>query len=323
MLAESRAVDNEAYDASLKGMYYWEQLTPEGFEKSMAYFNRAMELDPTWAFPYAAIAHWWLGAKQFSIVPPSVANPPIYENISKAIQIEPDADFVRYVNALIAVWTEWDWEKGESEFLKLLESNPNDAFARAYYGHLLMCLNRSDEAYEQGKKAILLDPLNPLIQALYSVILLDRGEYDEVISITNGINHPLSLYALDQAYVAQGNYEKSFEALIQNLQFSYDDKVIYDAQKTFEEHGYKAAIKYIAEVYEEKFRTSYVMPTDMAWIYRPELNEPEKTLEWLEIGFEMNDPGMPYISTKVYLFDFIRDDRRFIELLDKMNLPLE
>ena len=167
-----------------------------------------------------------------------------------------------------------------------------------------------------------LDPLNPLIQALYSVILLDRGEYDEVISITKGINHPLTLYALDLAYSAKGDYEKSFEALIQNLEFSYADSIIFSAQKVYENQGYKAAIKYIAEVYEERFRTSYVMPTDMAWIYRPELNEPEKTLEWLEIGFEMNDPGMPYISTNVYLFDFIRDDPRFLELLKKMNLPL-
>ncbi len=323
ILAVSRTVDSEAYDAYLKGLYYWEQLTPEGLEKSLEYYYLAMEIDPSWAIPYAAIAQWWVGAKQFSIVPPSVANPPIYENISKAIEIEPDADFVRYVNALIAVWTEWDWEKGEKEFLKVLDSNPNDAFARAYYGHLLMCLGRSDEAYEQGKMAMELDPLNPLIQALYSVILLDRGEYEEVISITKGVNHPLTLYALDLAYAAQGDYEKSFEALIQNLKFSYDDKVIFNAQKTFEEKGYKAAIKYIAEVYEERFRTGYVMPTDMAWIYRPELNEPEKAVEWLEIGFEMNDPGMPYISTGVYFFDFVRDDPKFIELLRKMNLPLD
>jgi TolB-like protein len=322
MLADSRAVDNKAYDAYLKGMYYWEQLTPEGLEKSLEYFNLAMEIDPSWAIPYAAIAQWWLGAKQFSIVPPSVANPPIYENITQALEIDPQDDFVQYVNALITVWTDWDWEKGEKEFLKLLKSNPNDAFARAYYGHLLMCIRRSDEALEQGKMAMELDPLNPLIQALYSVILLDRGEYDEVISITKGINHPLTLYALDLAYSAQGDYEKSFEALIQNLEFSYADSIIFSAQKVYENQGYKAAIKYIAEVYEERFRTSYVMPTDMAWIYRPELNEPEKTLEWLEIGFEMNDPGMPYISTNVYLFDFIRDDPRFLELLKKMNLPI-
>ncbi len=106
MFAESRVVDNEAYDAYLKGMYYWEQLTPEGLEKSLEYFNLAMEIDPSWAYPYAAIAAWWVGAKQFSIVPPSVANPPLYENINKAIEIDPNADFVQYVNALITVWTE-------------------------------------------------------------------------------------------------------------------------------------------------------------------------------------------------------------------------
>jgi len=152
---------------------------------------------------------------------------------------------------------------------------------------------------------------------------LDRGEYNEVISLTKGINHPLTLYALDLAYTAQGEYEKSFKALMQNLKYVYTDSILFPAQKIYKDHGYKAAIKYIADIYEERFRNSYVMPTDIAWIYRPVLNEPEKILEWLEIGFEMNDPGMPYLATGAFPFDFIREDPRYIELLKKMNLPLD
>ena len=48
----------------------------------------------------------------------------------------------------MAVWDEWDWEKGEKEFLKTLELNPNDALCRIYYAHLLMILRRHEEALQ-------------------------------------------------------------------------------------------------------------------------------------------------------------------------------
>jgi tetratricopeptide (TPR) repeat protein len=296
-------------------MYFWEQVNPEGFEKSLEYFNKAMEIDPTWAHPYAAIAAWWMGVKQFGVFPASVANPHIFENINKALEIDPESDFVNYVNAGMVVWTNWDWEAGEREFLKVLDINPNYALGRIYYGHLLMCLRRTDEAFEQGQIALALDPLNPLIQGVYSMILLDRGAHKEIIESFGKVHHPLTLFALERSYHALGDYEKSFEAL--------EDSTIFAIQQAYEEGGYKAGLESVVSAYEQKSEVSFVMPTDMAWIYREEIGKPEKTLEWLEIGFEMNDPAMPYLATGVFPFDFIHEDPRYIDLLKKMKLPLE
>ena len=321
MLSESSVVDNEAYDAYLKGMYYWEQLTPEGFEKSREYFTRAMEIDPTWAYPYAAMATWWVGVKQAGMFPSSVTNPPIYENLNKALELEPNSDFVTYVKALVTVWTEWDWEKGEQVFLEVIEMNPNDPFVRAYYGHLLMCLKRSDEAYEQGKLAMELDPLNPLIQGLYSVILLDRKDYTEIISLFENVYHPITYFSLMQAYNALGDYEKSFKILLDNIYYIFDEAVGNRIQKIHKEKGYKAGVEAIAEVYAKNYEESYMLPTDIAFNYGLAQDQQE-VIKWLELGLEINDPGMPYIACSAFPVDFIRDNPRYIELLKKMNLPL-
>ncbi len=308
----------EIYE-KMSNVYY----EKKNYQKALEYYNLAMEKDPSWAFPYAGLAEYWVGAKQFSIVPSSFANPLIQENINKALEMDPNSPYIHYVNALIAVWTEWDWEKGEREFLKVLEINPNDAYCRAYYAHLLMILGRTDEAYEQGRLSLELDALNPLIQALYCAVLLDRGEYEKVLSITKKIpNHPVALFAMETTYYQKGDYKNSFETLIQMLQFTLEKEVIFDIQKKYEEAGYNSALVYIVNIVEEIAKTNFVMATDIAWYYREILNKPEKTLEWLEVGFKTNDPGMPYISTKVYPFDFVRDNPRYIELLKKMNLPI-
>jgi len=325
MLAEFRTVDIDAYDAYLKGMYYWEQLTPEAMEKALEYFNLAMEKDPTWAYPYAALAAWWVGVKQFGVVPSSIANPMIYENIDKALEMDPNSDFIRYVNGLIAVWTEWDWEKGEKEFLKVLEINPNHAFCRVYYAHLLMTLGRTDEAFEQGKLSLELDPLNPMIQGLFCLVLVDRGDYEEIKSLTSEIpDHPIKILAMEASYYEEGDFHNSFKMITLYLsQFYYDEETISNIEKIYEEKGYAAALEKIYFAFEEKAQNSFVMLTDRVLFCRKELNKPKKTLELLEKGFETNDGGMPYISTNVFRINYLKDNPRFIELLKKMNLPLE
>ncbi len=322
-LEKTRQVNTEAYDAYLMGQFYFYQITPEGFQKALEYFNLAIEKDPDWGPPYAGMALYWIGMRQIGLEKSSITIPNIYKYLDKAVDLNPNSANTHYVNALAAVWTGFDWEKGEREFLKALEINPNHALCRGYFAALLLILGRTDEAYEQGKLSVELDPLNPQVQGLFTGVLLERGEYDEVISLAKKIpNNPAALTCMEAAYYYQGDYQNSIKAMMQLNQYSLDKETISDINKTYEAEGYKAALEDIVCAMEEKAQNSVVWPFDIVYYYRSELNKPAKTLELLEKGFEIRDPGMPFISISMLPIDYIRDNPRFIELLKKMNLPL-
>ncbi len=169
MLAKTRTINSEAYDSYLRGLYYWDLFTPEALQLALEYFNKAIEIDPDWALPYAGVANFWVAFHQFSLAPSAVTIPNMFENLNKAIELDPHSSFVHYVSGLVNGWTAWNWEKAEEEFLLVNELTPNYAPGHMYYAHILCCLRRIDEAVSHCQIALDLDPLNPMIQALASL----------------------------------------------------------------------------------------------------------------------------------------------------------
>ena len=321
-LAKTQQVNPEAYDAYMKGRYYWEQLTEDGLQKALEYFNLAIERETNWGPPYAGIAEFWIGMRQMGLAPVSSTISNIYEYLNKAMELDPNSANTHYVNALAAVWTGFNWEKGEREFLKALEINPNNAYARAYYAHLLMTLQRPDEALSQIQLAIDLDPLNTLIQSLYGGVLLDARDYELAITQAEKVlsavpNHPIGLAVLSMAHFFNKDYEESIEAWITYFRLNEETKLAI--QKTFNEQGFHAAIEEF--IIELKKATGDSYPMDIAQLYTV-VNNYTKALEWYEKAYKNHDPNMPYLSTSFISFNNIKDNPGFIELLKKMNLPL-
>ena len=323
LLAETRTVDPKAYDAYLKGIYYYHQMTPEAFQKALEYFMLAIEKDPEWGPPYAGIAEFWIGMRQMGLAPSSVTIPKIYEYLDKATELDPNSANTHYVNALAAVWTGFNWEKGEKEFLKSLEINPNDAYSRMFYAHFLMIMKRKDEALTQGKLALELDPLNPGLQALYLVVLADAGDYEQAISLAEEVlavvpNQPLAISTLYLICFIQKDYKKSLEYW--TLYFPLEEDTRLTILKTFEEQGFHKAIEeYIIEV-EKITGDSY--PMDLAQLYTT-IKEYSKAFIWLEKAYTDHDANLPYLSTFFVSFDTLFvSDPRYIDIVEKMNLAL-
>ncbi|MCP4314051.1 MAG: hypothetical protein GY790_22590, partial [Bacteroidetes bacterium] len=183
LLSKSKTVDREAYDAYLKGSYLIDDGSKESLYKALEYLNSAVEKDPDWAPLYSSLTMVWAHIAQMGYESPEITGPKIYENLNKALELDPNNAESHYANAMIAYVIEWNWEKSEMEFLKAIAINPNDAESRVLYGHLLCCLQRPGEALTQGQLAIELDPGNPLIQVWYSAILLGLGDYEAALTI--------------------------------------------------------------------------------------------------------------------------------------------
>ena len=323
LLAESITINTEAYDAYLKGLYYWDQFTPEALQLALEYFNRAIEADPEWAQPYAGVAYYWVAIHQFSLAPSSVTIPNIYENLNKAIELDPNSSFVHYVSALVSSWTDWNWEKTEMEFLKVLEMNPNDAFGHMYYAHFLSCQRRIEEANSHCRIALDLDPLNPMIQALSTMVLANAGEYEEAISMAlkamEIAPNLAGLANLSAIYLFVDEYRKSLELWTAMLQL--DDDTRNSILKIFDEQGKVAAVKEF--IRELQLATGDYFPGDLGQLHAV-VGDESMALYWYEKGIEAHHPMMPYINTVFgYGGPFKINDPGFDSLIVKMDLPLE
>ena len=180
-LAKARTVNPEAYDAYLKGQFHFWRLTPPDLDLALEYFQRALELDPTYAPAQAGIAWVWWARGTFTFVTPEEATEQATAAYQRALALDSSLAEVQYAVALVRIWLEWDWDGGEAAFREALRVNPNYAEARMAYSSFLFGTGRPDEARAQMKRALELDPLNPLIRALNGCRLLFERRYPESI----------------------------------------------------------------------------------------------------------------------------------------------
>jgi len=324
LFAKSRTVDREAYDEYLKALGRVD-FSRESLYKSLEYLNNAVEKEPDWAPLYAGLVDVWVYIQQMGLESTSITSPKIYTNLNKALELDPDLSDSHYLSGMIAYLMEWNWEKSEKEFLKALVINPSDAESRIFYAHLLCILQRYDEAIPQAQLALELDPLNPNMKIWYSVVIRAVDDYDpkSALELAEEIaaadpNYYMAYVAIEAAAFYYRDYNKVMEATKHVLAKEVDFK---EVERIFEESGFVAANEEILRQLELIAQNGLVSPVVMASRYMM-VDQPDKAMEWIEKGFEVHDPQMPYIATPCFFCEPLFDNPRFIEIIQKMNLPL-
>jgi len=326
LLSKSRIVDRKAYEEYLKARSYWNDFRNESLFKALDYLNSAIEKEPDWAPLYAGLAELWMWIQQGGYEPPSVAAPKIYENLNKAMELDPDLAEVHYLSAMIAHLVEWNWEKSEKEFLKTLAINPNDAYSRLLYSQLLLILQRNDEALAQRELAVGLDPLNPATKLIYSGTLVQAGDFKAALSVAEELvaADPKDLKAnamIEIAAYRLREYDKVIRSVKYSLPFLIEEDVYEGIVRIYSESGIVAAYEELMkhlEKYAENNPISF-MYMSIRYIIA---NQPDKAMDWIEKGFELHDPVVTYIAATGRYFEQLFGNPRFIEVLKKMNLPL-
>jgi TolB-like protein len=320
------AADLEVYNEYLKARSYWNHFSRESLNKALEFLNSAVEKNPDWAPLYAGLAEVWIWIQQAGWEPPSVAAPKIFENLNKAMELDPDLAEVHYQIAVIAQLVEWDWEKSEKEFLKTLAINPNDAMTRMFYAQLLLILQRNDEALAQRELAFSLDPLNPIMKLLYSGTLGQAGDWKTCLSVAEElvVADPVDLNSNGITEIAAyrlKEYDKVIRSVKYSLPFTIEENAFKDIERIYSESGIVSAYEEIMKHLEKYAENNYICFMDMSTRYII-ANQPDKAMDWIEKGFELHDPQMTYIATTGQYFDQLFGNPRFIAICEKMNLPL-
>ena len=323
-LADARPVNPEAYEAYLKGQVYRGKFSPADLETAMQYFQFALEKDPDYALAYVGISRVWGSRLQFGIVSRDEGRPLQKAAAQRAIELDSTLAEAHQVLAGTRTWGEWDWEEGEAAFRRSIQLKPNNPQARAVYSHLLMILGRPDEAMAQIERALESDPFNNLFQSFYGVDLLMARRYDEAIAQFQNArktapNNPILFTGLQDAFYEQGRYDEALAELKAMFAADGERELVEILERSYAESGYREAMRRVAETRAARSGRTFVPPLGLAGLFAP-AGERERVLEWLEKAYEAHDPNLPYISA-IPLFDIVRDDPRFQDLLRRMNLP--
>ncbi|HEY6848282.1 MAG TPA: winged helix-turn-helix domain-containing protein [Terracidiphilus sp.] len=182
-LTSAMEIDPEAYEAYLKGRYFWNKRTPEGLKTAVGYFNEAVAKDPNYAAAYSGLADAYalLGDWQYAVMPPKEAMPLALSAARKALELD---DSLAEAHASLGFCLEgfnWDFAAADKEFHRAIELNPGYATAHHWYAWHLSLIGQNREAIAEMKKAQSLDPVSPVVNADLAELLLISHLPDESI----------------------------------------------------------------------------------------------------------------------------------------------
>jgi adenylate cyclase len=312
----------EAYDLYLRGLVAANREGREGVEDAIRYLDRATQLDPSFAEAFATWANLYV-AISGDLYSVKEVMPRARQLAARALELNPDSSEAHSSIANIAMQFDHDWTLAETEFRKAIELNPNNEPAYSFYGLLLIALERFDEAKEVFRQAIQRDPAAYHTRHL-AWAELESGNFDGAIDYQREevAREPKNVHAhvfLGLFYLYAGRPAEALEQAKTPLR-NAKPLVRFDYALLNALVGRpKWARQVIREVKDGTF-AGYVSLTDLAMLHAA-LGEKSEALQLLEKDTKEGDATL-WLYYRGIVFDSIRDDPRFIRLLQQLHLPL-
>jgi TolB-like protein len=321
-LASRRTVDPEAYEAYLKGSQHWIKMTPGDLDTAEAYFNVALQRDPGFAAAYAGMAWVWACRNQMGYVERGEAVAEMKAAALEAISRDDTLADSHYALAALKTWHEWDLPGAGQEWERAVELDPTYHDGLAMYSHYLAIMGRTDEAMTKIDRALSLDPFNVTIHSFRSVDLLFARRFDDAIAqareaLSMDPRNPVASSALVMALVEKGMTTEALPLIKDRFKdYGIPD---FDAalDRGFTEAGFPGAMKRGAEALAAtdivglrgEVADFYVLAGDL-----------DHAMVCIEQAYEARNPNLPYIGG-LPMYDSLRSDPRFQDLLRRMKLP--
>lgn len=203
-----------AYDAYVRGRYFWNKRTGEDLERALAYFQRAVELDPLYARAHAGLADCHVVLPLYGSSTPEQVFPHGIKAARRALELDDSLAEAHTSLAYAHCFYEWDWTAAETAFRRALELNPGYANAHHWYGFFLSALDRRQEALAHGQRAQELDPLSLVITTDLGFVHYFARRFEEAVAqhrraLELDPEFPYARFALSLAYLELGRHEEA------------------------------------------------------------------------------------------------------------------
>jgi len=325
-LARHYTENTEAYQLYLKGRFFWRQFTRSGIEKSIGFFQQALDKDPNFALAYAGLAGAYaLSSAGGGVVPPRYSMPRAEAAAMRALEIDDSLGEAHLALAIVRTFYDWDWAGGGQEFQRAIELNPEDAEAHHLYSHYFLFLGRTAESLRESRRALELDPLSPDLTfhlawhyhfMRQDDLALEQARKALELDPNSSQAHLQLAYAYEgKGMLSQAIAElQKVRALSPQSTFGLADLAYVSALS-----GRRTEARKILDELIQLSKQGYIPETSVAVVYLG-LGEKNRSLDWLEKAYANHAPGVSVLKVD-RRYDSLRSDPRFQDLLRRMNFP--
>jgi DNA-binding winged helix-turn-helix (wHTH) protein/TolB-like protein/Tfp pilus assembly protein PilF len=319
-----KPTDNpDAYEAYLKGRYFWNKRTEESVRRGLDYFREAIRLDPTFAEGYEGIADSYATLGLYGSMSPNEAFPQARMAAQKALSMNKLLAEAHATLGLIHFYYDWDGPAAENEFRLALDINPNYAMAHSWNSEALAAMGRFPEAMAESQRAMEDDPLSLIVNSNAGWTFFLAGRTDKSIQI---LKKAIELdpaftrthFRLGIVYQAGDDSQNAIAEFRKAVALS-NGNAYYEASlaNAYAAAGFAAEARQVLDSLKTRARNEYVPAFGFALVYSG-LKDRDNAFEWLRRATTDHSTSMAFVRVDPLLAS-LRSDSRFTSLVQELR----
>ena len=324
-LAKGDSTNPEAYQFYLRGRYFWNKRTSDGIKQAIEHFQKSIERDPNFALGYVGLADSYTGLTFYNFAAPHEAMPKAKESATKALALDNTLAEAHASLAHVLMNYDWNWSEAEKEFRRSIELKPDYPTAHQWYAiHYLTATGRLEEAVQEMKKALELDPASLVMNTFMGATFYYAGRYDEAIdqcrrTIQMDPNFAVAHWHLGLAYEQKQVLDAAIEEFKKAISLSGGSPLIRAALgRVYAESRKKYEANEMLNELNELAKRQYVSAYEVAKIYVA-LGNNEQAFQLLTKASAEHSFHLVNLNVCPQL-NSVRSDPRFQELVQRVGL---
>jgi TolB-like protein/Tfp pilus assembly protein PilF len=323
-IAKQYTTNNEAYQLYLQGRYFWNKRNSENLKKATELLRAATDKDPNFALAYAGLADCYAVSYYYVGERPRELMPLAKTYAARASELDPSLAEPHATLGFVTWLLDWDRVAAEKEFLRAIELNPNYPTAHQWYSRFLRGVGRTDEAFQEIKKAEALDPLSLVIINNVAENFIDRGDLNAATKECQRMmdidpNFWAAHQTLGIVLARQGRYADALAEAQKSIQFSNRSNAsLALLGHVYGKLGRRSEADAVIKELQTRYDAKQADGRDLAVLYAG-LDDKDKAFEWLQKAFENRSVFLVFLRLEP-LMESLRSDARWNELEKRVGI---